>query len=90
MIGKHIQAVEQVLAEQLGRHGLLEVLVRGRDDPHVDLDRLAAAHALDHLLLEHAQQLGLERQVHVADLVEEHRALVRQFELARASARPRR
>ena len=39
---------------------------------------------LHHLLLQHAQHLGLRLQAHVADLVEEDRAAVRQLELAAA------
>ena len=49
----------------------------GADHPHVDLDLLAAAEALDHPLLQEAQQLGLQAERQVADLVEEQRAAVR-------------
>ena len=42
--------------------------------------RLRAADARDLPLLEHAQQLHLRRQRHVADLVEEQRARVRELE----------
>ena len=45
-------------------------------------DRLAAADALDHALLEEAQQLDLERQRDVADLVEEQSAALGQLDLA--------
>ena len=41
-----------------------------------------AADAPECLLLEEAQQLGLQRQRHVADFVEEHRAAVGLFEQA--------
>ena len=37
---------------------------------------LAAADTLDHAVLQEAQQLRLQRQRHVADLVEEQRAAV--------------
>ena len=52
-----------------------------------------AAHPLDLALLEHAQELGLHRERHVADLVEEQRAPVGQLEAAgprphRAGERP--
>ncbi len=79
--GEHVQPVEQVLAEQLGLDRLLDVLVRCRHDAHVDLDGTVPADPFDHLLLDHAQDLRLERQVHVADLVEEDRPLVRKLEL---------
>ena len=50
--------------------------VRGREDAHVDRDAGPAADALDLALLEHAQELRLERQRHVADLVQEERPAV--------------
>jgi hypothetical protein len=49
---------------------------------HVDLDHAVAAQPLELLLLQHAQHLGLRLQAHVADLVEEDRALVGLLELA--------
>ena len=61
-----------------------EVAVGRGDDAHVDLERLAAADALDLALLQDAQELGLHRQRHVADLVEEERAAARALELAAA------
>ena len=45
-------------------------------------DVVAAADAPERLLLEEAQQLGLQRQRHLADLVEEHRAAVGLLEQA--------
>ena len=53
-----------------------------RHQAHVDRDRLLAADAHDLALLQRAQQLDLQRGVHVADLVEEQRAAVGQLELA--------
>ena len=44
--------------------------------------RLRAAQALELLLLQDAQQLGLQRRRDVADLVEEQRAAVGQLEAA--------
>ena len=64
----------------------LQVLVGRADDAHVDRDLLAAADALDHAVLQEAQQLRLQRQRHVADLVEEQRAAVGDLDLADASA----
>ena len=60
---------------------LLEVLVGGGDDAHVHGDGGRPAHRLDLLLLQDAQHLGLRLQGHVADLVEEQRAAVRELEL---------
>src|SRR4029453_1913059 len=58
------------------------ILVRGADDPHVDRDLLAAADALDHALLQEAQQLHLQSERQVADFVEEKRPALRRLELA--------
>ena len=49
-----------------------------------------AADALEGLLLQHAQQLGLHRQAQFADLVEEDRAAVGHLEPALAHGRRRR
>ena len=43
---------------------------------------LAAAEAFDFAFLQHAQQLGLQRQRHLGDFVEQQRAALRLFELA--------
>ena len=60
--------------------------MRGRDQAHVGPDRLVAADALERLLLQQPQHLGLQGQRHVADLVEEQGAAVALLELADAAA----
>src|SRR3546814_5421369 len=69
-----VEAIEQILAEGALTDELAQVAVRRGDDPHVRLDRRAAADGGVLALLQHTQQprLGLER--HVADLVEKQRA----------------
>src|SRR5689334_2992503 len=57
-----------------------EVAVGGRDDAHVHFDRRRAAHALEFLLLEDAQQLGLQVEAHLGDFVEEKRTAFRDYE----------
>ena len=52
----------------------VEIAVRRRDDPEVDLAPGALAEPRRHVVLEHAEQLDLERLRRVVDLVEEHRA----------------
>jgi len=47
---------------------------------NVDLHRLFAAHALNLVLLQHAQQLGLHVGADLTQLVEEDRAAVRELE----------
>ena len=53
---------------------------------HVDANRAGAAEALELVLLQHAQDLGLRARAHVADLVEEQRAAVGLLEAADALA----
>src|SRR4051812_29151551 len=60
--------------------------MRGSDDAHVDLDRMRIADALELALLQHAQELRLQRRAHRSNFVEEERALVRLFETALARA----
>ena len=88
-----VEPVVEILAELALGDQRLEVAVRGRDDPHVDLDGLAAADPLELALLQHAQQLDLHVERQVADLVEKQRAAVGQLEPAgptrhRAGERP--
>jgi len=72
----HVQTIEKVLAEEPLADVLAEVPVGGRDDTHVGADRGASTDGRVFAFLKHAQEarLGLER--HVADLVEEERAVI--------------
>ena len=81
-----VEAVVEVLAEAAGLHLDLEVAVGGGED--ADVDRLGAgvADAHHHLLLQRAQDLDLQRQRHLADLVEEQGAAVGRLEAARLVA----
>src|SRR5438093_570007 len=79
--GHHVETVVEVGAERALLQAARRVAVGGRDDAHVDADRLGAAHAQELAVLEDAQQLGLRPWTHLADLVQEERALVGQLEL---------
>ena len=81
--GEDVEAVVQVLAEAALLDHLLEVLVGGRDDAHIGALGLIAADSLEGALLQHAQQLDLHRQRHIADFIEEQRAPVGQLEAPR-------
>ena len=76
------KAIVQVLAELALLDVRLEALVGRADDPHVDRDLLAPADALDHALLQEAQELRLQRDRKIADFVEEQRTAVGGLDLA--------
>src|SRR5271166_4289681 len=61
--------------------------MRRNYDSNVHGDRLIAADALDFAFFEHAQQFRLHVQRHVADLIEEDRALIGLLELADVAPR---
>ncbi len=82
---KHRQPEEQVLTETSGRDRGTQAAVGRRHEAHVHLDGRCAADALEALLFERAENLGLQRQRQVADLVEKQRAAVGHLELARLS-----
>src|SRR6185503_10035083 len=69
-------------AELAFGHHLLQIRVRGRDDPDIDSYRLRVADALELPRLQHTQQLGLEGRAHRPDLVKEQRAAMGLFDAA--------
>src|SRR5205823_8776551 len=81
-----VEAIVEILAEDVLLDRLLHVEVRGRDDLHVALDRLRSADALEFLVLDDAQQLRLRGQRHLPDLVQENRAAVRELEASELAA----
>ncbi|OPZ05947.1 MAG: hypothetical protein BWZ08_02381 [candidate division BRC1 bacterium ADurb.BinA292] len=78
--GEDIEPVVEILPEFGGFDHLFEVAVGRGDDADIDRDRAAAADALDFALLEDAEEFDLRGGGEVADLVEEDRAAVGQFE----------
>src|SRR5207244_10341740 len=79
-----VQAIKQIFAKLLRRDRLLQRFVGRGDNADIRLDRLVAANALERSGLQHAQNLRLRRQRHVADFVEKNRAFVALLELADA------
>ena len=79
---KDAQAVVQILPEPSRLDLVLEATVRRRDHAHVDGPGAGVADGPDLALLEHAQELRLERAARLADLVEEERAAVGDVEEA--------
>src|SRR5579862_1352422 len=78
--------MHQVFAEQALAHTLLEVLVGGGDDAYVRLQRRMAADAVVLAVRQHTQQAHLQIGGHVADLVEEERAVLRLLEASATRA----
>ena len=77
-----VEPIQQVFAELPGGHGLGKVAVGGRDDADVDSVRGAlGADRLDLAVLEEPQEQRLHPQAHLADFVEEERAVVRELQL---------
>src|SRR5204862_4160520 len=77
-----VQAVEKVLAELPCLHFLFEIAVRGSDHAYIDAHVCKPSHALERLLLQKSQQLGLQSGSDLANLVEEHGAAVGGLEQA--------
>jgi hypothetical protein len=69
-----VEAVQEVAAQRAVGDPRLDVLVGGGDHPQVDGHGAVAAEDVDDVLLQHAQQLGLERERELDDLVEEEGA----------------
>ena len=79
---KHNHAVVEIAAEASTLNQLLKVAMGGHDDAHIDGRRLIGADSLHFAFFKDAQQLGLHRWRHIADLVEEERAAMSLLELA--------
>ncbi len=72
-----VEPVVEVLAELAALDRRLEILVGRGEEAHVDAERVLAADRAHALVLQHAQELHLQRERQLADLVEEERAAVR-------------
>ena len=80
--GEDVQPIIEILAEAAVVDQIDQVLIGGRDQPDIDLDRLLAADGIDLAVLQGAQQLDLGFERQFADLVEEERAPIGLDELA--------
>ena len=78
---QHVQAVEEVLAKATRPRFRRELAIRRRDEPEIDVDRHPRSDSLDLLLLDHAQELGLEREFELSDLVKQDGRAVGELEL---------
>src|SRR5262249_4406840 len=81
---ENAQPVVEVLPKGFLAHGLKQVAVGCRQNPHIDPDRSTTANAVEFALLQDAEQLRLGVRRQLADLIEEDRAAMRQLESAHA------
>ena len=85
-----VEPMQKIGAELATRDLRVEILMGRRDDSHVGANQLAPADAIELARREHAQQSRLQRQRHVADLIEKQRAACCLLEAARHGGAPRR
>jgi hypothetical protein len=77
------EAVVQVLAEFAFADQRRQIAVGRGDDPHIDFVGVVGTQRTNLAFLQHAQNLRLQRQRHVADLVEQQRAAIGRIEQPR-------
>ena len=73
---KHREPVIQIFAEQLLLVQRFKIGVRGGDNAYIDFEIVIAAQSLHFTLFEKAQDFALERQGHIADLIQKECAAV--------------
>ena len=79
---QHVEPMIQIAAELAQLHLLAQIPIGRGDDADVHPEKVLAADPPELPLLEYPQQLGLRRQRHLADLVEEDGPAVGQLEEA--------
>src|ERR1700676_355476 len=77
------QAMEKIFAETAFSHGDFQVLVGGRDDPHIHCDLAVSSQTVVRSAVQHSQQLDLNMGWQFADFIQEERSLVGQLEKSR-------
>ena len=77
-----IDPVIEVSAEGTVIDARLNVLVGGADKAEINIDLVIAANPLNGAVFQYAQQLGLQRQRHIADLIKEQGSAVCEFDPA--------
>jgi len=71
-----VEPIEEILAKFTRRPLRVQIAMGGRDHAHIDRHRLRRADGPHFAFLQHAQEFYLQRERHVADLVEEDRAAI--------------
>ena len=85
--GHDVQPIIEVLAERAFFECGAQIAIGGGDQAHIHFMRFRSAEALEFAVLQYAKELHLNRSRHVADFVEEERALVGQLEFSRLAGR---
>ena len=75
-----VEAVIQVFAKPFQVHHVLQVLVGCGNDPDINGDRVFPAHPVEFIVLQDAEDFGLQGQFHIADFIEEQGASIGQLE----------
>ena len=84
---KHIDAVKQILPKFTLFRERGQIAMRGHQHAHIDPHRLFTAYAFYLAFFQHAQELGLHVQGHVANLIKKQRSMLRLFEFAYVPSR---
>ena len=90
--GRHVQVddsqpIQQILPELPGGNHLVQIAIRGGDDPDIDPGLLAiGADRLYFAILQKPQEDRLHAQAHLADFVQEQRAAIRKLQKSRLVA----
>ena len=79
---QHRQPVIQILPETAVPHRLLQIAVGRGNQADIHLDGMDPAHAFELTLLQHPQQLHLQRGSQFADFVEKNHASIGHFQPA--------
>src|SRR5688572_3755125 len=77
-----VQPMKKIFPEAALLNSFLKILVGGRNDAHVHLERCMSADAIELVIRQHPQQTSLEIGRHIADLVQEQRSAIRLLEPA--------
>ena len=79
MQSRNANAIVEILSERASVDGLVQVVMRRRDNADVDLARPGLAEARDLPLLQDSEQLRLHTHWHIADFVKKDGATICSF-----------
>ncbi len=80
--GHHTESVEKIVSETFARDGRFEIAIGGRENTHIDRDRLPTPDTLDRTVLQEAKKFCLDGERNITDFIEEQRSPVSLFDLA--------